>query len=185
MLAYFKNSRIFATTYIHRGGSTAVKGGFFLSENYHGSVPPCNSVMELLPLWCKSTGKAEPFFIFQPKQNNFFLKMHYTEKNSFSVNDSTRNTTPYGAKTVLSEFQKFILFAFEHFGTGKDHMLVAQKVLQRKFSRYVGQEVSLPDVKIYLYSYCKQMGYTCFTNGVDTSGVFKVPQPYFFVLKNV
>lgn len=38
-------------------------GFFYALFTICGSVPPCNSVMELLPLWCKSAGKAEPFFI--------------------------------------------------------------------------------------------------------------------------
>jgi hypothetical protein len=68
-----KKSNIFAATYILIGGRIRLYAtGFFYVrlQNIYGSVPPCNSVMGLLPIRCKSTGKAEPF-LFSATINNF------------------------------------------------------------------------------------------------------------------
>lgn len=42
-----------------------------------GLVPPCKSIMGLLPLRCKTTGQAEPFF---SAYNQNLSVMSYTEK---------------------------------------------------------------------------------------------------------
>lgn len=57
---------IFVSHYIHKGVRTRLYAtGIFDASllAIYGSAPPCNSVIELLPLWCNATGKAEPFFI--------------------------------------------------------------------------------------------------------------------------
>jgi len=53
--------------------------GFFYARilNKSGSVPPCDVLMDSLPLRCNATGKAEPFFF--SSRNINFLQMHYTE----------------------------------------------------------------------------------------------------------
>jgi len=50
-----------------RDNARQQKAGFFYARilNNSGSVPPCDVLMDSLPLWCIATGKAEPFF-FQP-----------------------------------------------------------------------------------------------------------------------
>ena len=73
----------FAANYILRGGRIClyVAGIFYaLSQTIYGSVPPCNSVMELLPLRCSSTGKAEPLSIFAEQIN--LSVMNYTDRQS-------------------------------------------------------------------------------------------------------
>jgi len=56
------------------------KAGFFYARtlNNSGSVPPCMSIMDILPLRCKTTGKAGPFFYIGPNIN--FTEMSYSEK---------------------------------------------------------------------------------------------------------
>jgi hypothetical protein len=58
-----KKMCVFAALYIREGGYTAcTKQAFFMPAcNIRGFVPPCNSVMGLLPSWCRATGQAEPF----------------------------------------------------------------------------------------------------------------------------
>ena len=73
---------IFVATYIHDGGQTRLyaTGIFYaLSLQIFGSVPPCVRVMQSLPSWCRSTGKAEPFFI-SASNKQFLSVMTYTEK---------------------------------------------------------------------------------------------------------
>ena len=61
--------RVFARLY---------KAGFFCFRfKIRGSVPPCDDLMVSLPLWCMSTGKAEPFFYFRLLHN--LSKMTYLE----------------------------------------------------------------------------------------------------------
>jgi hypothetical protein len=80
---YLRNSNIYlyVCNDLHtqgRDNARQLNAGFFYAPfKICGSVPPCNSIMELLPLWCKSTGKAEPFIISACYLN--FLKMIYTE----------------------------------------------------------------------------------------------------------
>ena len=54
-------------SYILRGESTTchlnVAGFFACNKIIFGLVPPCKSVIDLLPLRCKTTGKAKPFYI--------------------------------------------------------------------------------------------------------------------------
>lgn len=74
---------MFVLSYILIGRCLAchiIVAGFFYARTLTicGSVPPCNSVMELLPIRCKTAGKAEPFFNFCPYIK--LCKMSYTEK---------------------------------------------------------------------------------------------------------
>lgn len=87
-------SPILATLYIFKGRLSActlfIVAGFFyaytslatpVASDYMicGSVPPCVSVMDILPLKkCIATGKAGPFFFSSPHKN--FCKMLYTEQ---------------------------------------------------------------------------------------------------------
>ena len=75
--------------------------GFFYARDstIYGSVPPCGASMRPLPLRCKTTGKAEPFFISAHKQK--ILKMSYTEKNCLNGNNSTTQATPEGGDTLF------------------------------------------------------------------------------------
>lgn len=76
-----------ATSYILKGKSITchvIVAGFFCAYStiIFGSVPPCEVLMDSLPLRCKTTGKAEPFLYSSPYIN--ILKMSYTEKNYVS-----------------------------------------------------------------------------------------------------
>ena len=122
---------MFAVLYILKGGLTALLiSGFFISDNIiYGSEPPCNSVMELLPLRCIATGKAEPFCIFSPQTN--FSKMLYTEKTCLKGKHSTRQATPNGAKTV--SIRKFNI---EKNAKNEAYAFILQKDLLNEFHAF-------------------------------------------------
>lgn len=63
-------------------------GIFYAKSNkINGSEPPCKSVMDLLPIRCKSTGKAEPFFNFS-STNNRSVMTYTGKKKKKSINDA-------------------------------------------------------------------------------------------------
>jgi len=64
---------------------------FYAPVKGYGSVPPCVAVMAPLPMRCKSTGKAEPFFISANKQLCFV--MTYTNNTCLQRNNSTLPAT--------------------------------------------------------------------------------------------
>jgi hypothetical protein len=68
---------MFALNYIHKGDVLAKLRAFFIAPFIFGTVPPCNSVIVLLPLWCSSTGKAVPYFSACHINS---LKMNYTRE---------------------------------------------------------------------------------------------------------
>jgi len=89
-----------------------VAGYFFARTlNSYGSVPPCGALMRPLPMRCKSTGKAEPFFISALKQ--IILKMTYTEETCLQGNNSTRQATAAhetGLTKLFELLSEFLLF---------------------------------------------------------------------------
>lgn len=107
-----------ATSYIHKGKSTTCfifVAGFFYAciLKICGSVLPCKSVMGLLPLWCMTTGKAEPFFFFSPYIT--LCKMSYTEKN-YVADSQLAKTTPlhvvdHHAQNFYNTIKNFYSFA--------------------------------------------------------------------------
>lgn len=74
--------------------------GFFYAQNltYSGSVPPCDVLMDSLPMWCNATGKAEPSFISACNLN--FLKMHYTENECATC---AQVKSPITAQTIITD----------------------------------------------------------------------------------
>jgi hypothetical protein len=83
---------MFAVTYIRIGGQTRLyAAGFFYAcmlLYIYGSVTPCWSInVPTANSWCRSTGSAEPFFIFLP--NKQLSVMTYTETNCLTANNST------------------------------------------------------------------------------------------------
>ena len=105
-----KINSIFVLLYIFKGGATRLfpDGCFYaLTANIRGSVPPCNSVMGLLPLnRCRATGQAEPFFISATQ--TFLPVMLYTEKECLTGRSTpASNRTPN--ETGDSITQKFII----------------------------------------------------------------------------
>jgi len=93
-----KENNIFAVSYIPKGGlfCLLVSGIFYCSAtNIYGSEPPCKSVMDLLPLGCMTTGKAEPFFLCHNKQ--FLSVMSYTEKKGLNGQSMPNSDKPPGA----------------------------------------------------------------------------------------
>ncbi len=104
--------RNFAATYILIGGPVCLfSAGFFYAHMLpkYGSVPPCNSVIGLLPIRCKSTGQAEPFFISATNKQTKIFVMTYTKKKSLSVKDSNPQTTSTGTKSGnLKIFPTFV-----------------------------------------------------------------------------
>jgi hypothetical protein len=67
--------------------------------------------MELLPIRCIATGKAEPFFIFRQKQNLFV--MLYTEKPCLSLSNTPteRNAVEY-SKFLIEKEAKNTAYSF-------------------------------------------------------------------------
>lgn len=92
--------RMFATISNHKGGHSSLNSaGFFCARKYSGSVPPCRSLMALLPLWWRSMGKAESHFYFLPT-TNFLSVMISTEEQGLSGNNSTVQPTSAPRKRV-------------------------------------------------------------------------------------
>lgn len=100
-----KKSYIFVASSKHKGGRTRLyaAGIFFalMLQTIYGSVPPCNSIMELLPLWWNSTGKAEPFFISASLKQ--LSVMSSTEKNCLTGKNTGINTS-HSTKTIPTLF---------------------------------------------------------------------------------
>ena len=98
---------IFVASYIQSGRVFClfVAGIFYaLTLHIHGFVPPCGALMRPLPLWCRTTGKAEPFFI---SAQQTFLVMSNTREKCLN-----RETTPClnrrshdTGKSIYSKFQ--------------------------------------------------------------------------------
>lgn len=100
-----ENRRMFASISTHKGGhSSPIQAGFFYARTDSGFVPPCRCLMALLPLWWRSTGKAEPHF-FSAK-TNFLSVMISTEKQGLSGKHSTVQPSPAPRKRV--SLHKFI-----------------------------------------------------------------------------
>lgn len=123
---------MFVKTYILKGGRTRLilllVAGFFISvTQIYGSVPPRVSVIDALPLRCKSEGKAEPLF-YSAQQTNI-CKMTYTENTCLKGNNSTQQTTPNSATTV-NTFNDRTLIGFKSQTTqnqrNKKHQVVAE-----------------------------------------------------------
>lgn len=82
---------MFVASYIQSGRVFClfVAGIFYaLTLHIHGFVPPCGALMRPLPLWCRTTGKAEPFFI--------------SARQTFSVMSNTREKCLNGKITPRS-----------------------------------------------------------------------------------
>lgn len=72
---------MFVASYIQSGGIFCLfVAGIFcaLTLHIHGFVPPCGALMRPLPLWCRTTGKAEPFFYF--RSTNIFGYVQHQRK---------------------------------------------------------------------------------------------------------
>jgi len=100
-----KNIFTFVTSYTKEGKSDACRlnvASFFYARNLiiSGSVPPCVSVIDPLPSWCKTAGKAEPFFL---AFNLIFCKMSYTEKQIGNANNKNSVTT----NKIINEFLSY------------------------------------------------------------------------------
>lgn len=79
--AGMKKICMFVASYIQSGRVFClfVAGIFYaLTLHIHGFVPPCGALMRPLPLWCRTTGKAEPFFHFRP--TNIFGYVQHQRK---------------------------------------------------------------------------------------------------------
>ena len=84
-----KNLKL-ATSYILKGKSITchiIVAGFFYAciLIICGSVLPCKSVMGLLPLRCKTTGKAEPFFYYSPYLNSTEMSLDLKSDSGLTV----------------------------------------------------------------------------------------------------
>lgn len=95
---------MFASSYILIGGSVRQSFGLFLCPQNIGSVPPCGALMRPLPIRCKTTGKAEPSFIFSLQTK--ISEMSYTEKTCLKGKHSTKQTTPAGSEIPVQEIQQ-------------------------------------------------------------------------------
>ena len=83
--------------------------GFFYActVKIYGFVPPCNSIMELLPLRCKTTGKAEPFFIPAYNKQNLSV-MSYTEKKRLEDKGISTPNRPSHDTAINQSINEFI-----------------------------------------------------------------------------
>jgi hypothetical protein len=102
LFADIKNIRMFEANYIHRGGAIVRQfdaGIFYVRTlNIFGFVPPCGALMRPLPLWCSSTGKAEPFF-HTAYYNLITSVMNYTEQEQVERENSVLSVAS-GAQTL-------------------------------------------------------------------------------------
>ena len=134
MIAVIKNIRMFVVTFIHRGGQTRqTSAGIFYAFADHiyvyGFVPPCGALMRPLPLWWKSTGKAEPFFYFRLSRINFPKMTLTTEKTCSGVKYSTLVSTDDARQAFQERFplvgklkvkhRKYYYFAHAVYGERK------------------------------------------------------------------
>ena len=121
-----KNLNTLPTTYkyngLHIACRTLLMAGIFYvctlsSTTIRGAVPPCESVIGSLifgsPLYCKSTGKAAPFFV---AKNSNYTVMTYTEQ--FGVVGAYNPKTP-------TEIVNTLL----HFGTPDQYKIVLNELL--------------------------------------------------------
>jgi hypothetical protein len=97
-----KKNSIFAASYILNGGRFRLyAAGIFCALSLLaicGFVPPCGALMRPLPLRCRTTGKAEPFFIFATANN--LSAMSYTEKIARGKKHSIPASTPTERNTL-------------------------------------------------------------------------------------
>jgi len=117
----------FAMHYNHKGVTYANnRTAFFYvrSSSYIGSVPPCMSVIGILPLWCNATGKAEPFFYFQLSNyqtKNF--KMHYLKSFVCRVRYTLQARTARATKCQNFHFKRL-------FNLVPCHVVAGQKIVR-------------------------------------------------------
>ena len=103
-----KINRIFVVTSIpNRRGNSPFIGGYFYTPtaNICGSVTPCRCLMARLPLWCRTTGKAEPFFI---SAQQTFLVMSNTREKCLNGKDTPRSNRR-AHDTSESIYSKFLI----------------------------------------------------------------------------
>ena len=108
MITVIKNIRMFVVHFIHRGGQTRqISAGIFYAcaDHIYGFVPPCGALMRPLPLRCKSTGKAEPFFYYNFRQLRINQSvMTYTEKICSRAKHSSPSATANARQALVLYF---------------------------------------------------------------------------------
>jgi len=115
----------FAVNYIHNGGSFTrqiLAAGIFYActTNIFGPAPPCAALMRPLPLWCSSTGKAGPSYIFCLQLK--YSEMNYTELNSVEQDLTKKILNFFSANEIESITDSFkIIFQMAAFETVNDH----------------------------------------------------------------
>ena len=78
---------MFVASYIQSGGIFCLfVAGIFcaLTLHIHGFVPPCGALMRPLPLWCRTTGKAE-----QPTQRAMEMGLFEVKKTAINKPDGS------------------------------------------------------------------------------------------------
>lgn len=106
--AGMKKICMFVASYIQSGRVFClfVAGIFYaLTLHIHGFVPPCGALMRPLPLWCRTTGKAEPFFI---SARQTFSVMSNTREKCLNGKITPRSNRP-AHDTSESIYSKFLI----------------------------------------------------------------------------
>lgn len=97
---------MFAVSYTYSGGDSRqiTAGIFYACLMICGFVPPCGASMRPLPLWCRTTGQAEPFFISDRIRINSSNMSKTTERICSGVKYSTLSTTDDARQAFLEKF---------------------------------------------------------------------------------
>jgi len=134
MIAVIKNIRMFVESYKRSGGKTRqISAGIFYTSAGHiyiyGFVPPCGALMRPLPLRCRTTGKAEPFFYFRQLRIRFSKMSKTEEKTCSGVKYSTLVSTDDARQAFQERFplvgklkvkhRKYYYFAHAVYGERK------------------------------------------------------------------
>lgn len=102
-----KDLYVCSVLYSERQSILPVCSGHFyaLTLHIHGFVPPCGALMRPLPLWCRTTGKAEPFFI---SARQTFSVMSNTREKCLNGKITPRSNRP-AHDTSESIYSKFLI----------------------------------------------------------------------------
>lgn len=135
---------MFVASYIQSGGIFCLfVAGIFcaLTLHIHGFVPPCGALMRPLPLWCRTTGKAEPFFI--SAQQTFSVMSNTREKCLNRENMPWTNRSAHD--TSESIYSKFLI---EKRAKNQAYGYILSRGLLRDYIEYSrGESCSLESVE--------------------------------------
>ena len=123
---------MFVASYIQSGRIFClfVAGIFYaLTLHIHGFVPPCGALMRPQPLWCRTTGKAEPFFI--SAQQTFSVMSNTREKCLNGENTPWTNRSAHDTSESL--YSKFLI---EMNAKNKAYAFILSRGLLSEFTEF-------------------------------------------------